>query len=176
MMIRLLIIILIVLVGAAALTTLNPAADKTLNPIMRGLASVRANLDSWFSGSSAHLENAKKDPLTAAGDAIDKNVTQVYKWQDASGEWHFSSEPPPAGTKSSIETYRSDVNIVQAPPPPVEVVPEATEQPDSDIPTTAAPLLPITDPERVQQLINDAKNVQELVNNRQQNIEQHLPQ
>ncbi|MDT8384755.1 MAG: DUF4124 domain-containing protein [Gammaproteobacteria bacterium] len=170
MMIRLMIIVLIVLVGAAALTTLNPAAEQSLNPIIKGLANVR----SWFSGTSSVLEGIATDPL-ASGDNTDKNTTRVYKWQDAAGEWHFSNQPPPTGIKGSVETYRSDVNITQAPPPPVEPAAVVTEKSVSDIPTTASPLLPITDPERVKQLIEDAKNVQGLVNSRQQTIDQQLP-
>lgn len=170
MMIRLMIIVLIVLVGAAALTTLNPAAEQSLNPILKGLASVR----SWFSGSASVLEGIASDPL-ANGDNTDQNATRVYKWQDAAGEWHFSNQPPPTGIKGSVETYRSDVNITQAPPPPVAPAEEVAEQGASDIPTSAAPLLPITDPERVKQLIEDAKNVQGLVNSRQQTIDQQLP-
>lgn len=159
MMIRFLIIILIVLVGAAALTSLNPSVEESTNPILKGLANVR----SWFSGGSA-----PKLPLPET----DKNETKVYKWQDAAGEWHFSNQPPPSGVSSSVETYRSDVNITQAPPP----VEEAPAQPDAsaDIPQTAAPLLPITDPERVQQLIEDAKNVQKLVDQRHQQIDEKL--
>lgn len=165
MMIRLLIIIAIVLVGAAALTTLNPSADKSVNPIMKGLSTVR----SWFTGASSSLESAAKDPLISGGKA-----TQVYKWQDASGEWHFSNTPPPAGIKGSVETYRNDVNITQAVQPPVEVAPEPAEKVSTDIPGSASPLLPITDPDRVKQLIEDAKNVQNLVNDREKNIDQHL--
>ena len=169
MMIRFLIIIVIVLIGAAALTTLNPAADKSLNPIMKGLGTVR----SWFTGASITLESAAKDPLSAVGNATDKNATQVYKWQDAAGAWHFSNTPPPAGIKGSVETYRNDINITQAVQPPVVIAPEP-EKKATDIPTTASPLLPITDPDRVKQLIDDAKNVQNLVNDRQKNIDQHL--
>ena len=175
MMIRIMIIIVIVLVGAAALTTLNPAADKSLNPLLKGLSTVRTNIDVWLNGASARLESATKDPITAADNAIDKNATQVYKWQDDDGAWHFSSEPPPKGIKGSVETYRNDVNITQAAALPVEPAPEPEEKAASDIPTTASPLLPITDPDRVKKLINDAKNVQNLVNDRQQTIDQHLP-
>lgn len=169
MMIRLMIIIVIVLVGAAALTTLNPAADKSLNPIIKGLNTVR----SWFTGAATTLESAAKDPLTAVDNATDKKATQVYKWQDASGEWHFSSQPPPKGIKGSVETYRTDVNITQALPEPVVAEPEPAKV-TTDIPTTASPLLPITDPERVKKLIEDAKNVQNLVDDRQKNIDQHI--
>jgi Domain of unknown function (DUF4124) len=157
MMIRILIIVLIVLAGAAALTELNPSAEKTTNPIMKGLNTVRG----WF-GSS--------DALTLP----DANKTTVYKWQDATGEWHFSNQPPPAGINSSVKTYRSDVNITQAPAPPVAPKPEPTEK-SAAIPKGPAPLLPITDPGRVEQLIDDAKNVQKLVNDRQKNLDAQLP-
>lgn len=160
-MIRFLIIILIVLVGAAALTQLNPSAKETTNPILKGLANVR----SWFVGSPA-----PKKPLAEK----DENETKVYKWQDESGEWHFSNQPPPGGMTSSVETYRNDVNITQAPSPIEEEKPALAET-GTDIPQTAAPLLPITDPERVQQLIEDAKNVQKLVDQRQQQIDEQLP-
>lgn len=161
MMIRFLIIILIVLVGAAALSELNPKAEQSTNPLLKGLAHVR----SWFIDVSI----SKNIPLVTP----DENETTVYKWQDDTGEWHFSGQPPPAGISSSVETYRSDVNLTQAPPPPVEAKPDPVEN-TADIPSGSAALLPITDPERVKQLIEDAKNVQNLVNERQQNIEQHL--
>lgn len=162
MMIRILIIILIVLVGAAALTTLNPSSEATTNPLLKGLSSVRG----WFSGGSA-----PKLPMPATTDK-DTNETRVYKWQDANGEWHFSNTPPPDGVKSSVETYRSDVNITQAPPAVAE---EAVEPAgEADIPTTAVPLLPITDPERVQQLIEDAKNVQKTLDQRKQQMDENL--
>lgn len=161
MMIRFLIIILIVVVGAAALTTLNPSAEQSINPIIKGLNTVR----SWFKQTPSVPEG----PLTAA----DKNTTKVHKWQDSAGEWHFSNQPPPAGIKGSVETYRNDVNITQA-PPIIEVAPEPAEQPSEAIPDTAAPLLPITDPDRVKQLIEDAKNVQNLVNDRKKAIDQQI--
>jgi len=161
MMIRLLIIILIVLVGAAALTELNPSAEQSTNPIIKGLGTVQ----SWFRGSSA-----PKLP------SLDEDEITIYKWQDDSGEWHFSNHPPAAGITSSVNVYRSDVNITQAPPStPVDSKPEQPDEKASDIPKTAAPLLPITDPERVKQLIEDAKNVQDLVNNRQQTLDAQIP-
>lgn len=162
-MVRILIVILLVVVGAAALTELNPAAQQSTNPLIRGLASVHA----WFRNSPA------SNPLTAGKE----KETRVYKWQDARGEWHFSNQPPPAGTASSVKIYRSDVNITQAPPPLAEGKSEPARSAPKQapaIPKTAAPLLPITNPERVKQLIEDAKNVQGLVNKRQQAIDQQV--
>jgi hypothetical protein len=158
MMIRILIVILIMLVGAAALTSLNPQADKTTNPILKGLANVR----SWFNRSD-NIAN------------IPQKTTKVYKWQDKNGAWHFSNQPPPEGVASKVVTYRSDTNVTQAPQAATESTPAqqatkpATATPPAD---SNIPLLPITDPERVKQLIDDAKNVQQLVNQHQQQIEQ----
>lgn len=163
MMIRILIVILIMLVGAAALTELNPQADKSTNPILRGLANVR----SWFSHSEQLADSRKK-------------TTKVYKWQDKDGAWHFSNQPPPKGVASKVVTYRSDSNLTQAPKAPAEPAPTGpAAQPATTTPPPAdsnLPLLPITDPERVKQLIDDAKNVQQLLDNRQQQIEQQSGQ
>ncbi|HEC20096.1 MAG TPA: DUF4124 domain-containing protein [Gammaproteobacteria bacterium] len=158
-MIRILIVVLLVVVGAAALSDLNPAAEQSVNPIVKGLATIQ----SWF----------RSNPLpTTAGNK--ENETVVYKWKDTSGEWHFSNQPPPEGTASSVKIYRSDTNVTQAPastsPPSIP----ATQTPP--IPQTPAPLLPITDPQRVKQLVEDAKNVQGLMDKRQQTLEQHSGQ
>jgi len=160
MMIRLLIIILIVLVGAAALTELSPSAEQGTNPLIKGLATIQ----SWFRGASV-----PKLPI------INENETTIYKWQDDSGEWHFSNQPPPAGVASSVKIYRSDVNITRTPPPtPEESSPGQPDKKTADIPETTVPLLPITDPERVKQLIEDAKNVQDLVRNRQKALDAQI--
>lgn len=158
-MIRLLIVILIVVVGAAALSQLNPSADKSTNPIVKGLATVQ----SWFRGASAPKQPGQ-----------DKNETIVYKWQDTTGAWHFSNQPPPTGVASSVKTYRSDVNITRT-PPPLSAKPESTTaSKPAAIPETAAPLLPITDPARVKQLIEDAQNVQNLVDDRQKSLDKQI--
>jgi len=157
-LIHLLIIILILLVGAAALTQLNPSADKTTPSLMKGLENVR----SWFDEA----------PGKITGTVTGESETKVYKWKDKAGEWHFSNHPPPEGVASSVKVYRSDVNITQAP----KAAPKPTDQPSAATPDTAVPLLPITDPARVKQLFDDAKNVQNLVNDRKQAIDQQSNQ
>jgi hypothetical protein len=39
-------------------------------------------------------------------------VTQMYKWQDASGQWQISDRPPESGVKYEMLQYRSDENVV----------------------------------------------------------------
>ena len=40
----------------------------------------------------------------------------VYKWQDASGSWQVSDQPPPAGTDYQVEEYTRDTNVLPLPP------------------------------------------------------------
>ncbi len=46
----------------------------------------------------------------------DLQTTTIYKWQDASGRWHVSDQPPPAGTKYETEGYARDTNVLPLPP------------------------------------------------------------
>ena len=46
----------------------------------------------------------------------DLQTTTVYKWQDASGAWQVSDQPPPAGTEYQLEKYTRDTNVLPIPP------------------------------------------------------------
>jgi hypothetical protein len=144
MFLRLLIILIIVAVAAAVFYGLNPA-DDSQSPLLRGLAEIQS-------------QHAAATPP--------KPATTVYKWQDKSGQWHFSNQPPPPGTASSVKTYRADSNIMQAPPAAADATP-------ADDPSDTA-LLPLTDPSRIKQLIHDAKNVQNLMDQRQQQLDDNV--
>jgi len=43
-------------------------------------------------------------------------TTRVYKWQDASGAWHVSDQPPPDGTPYQQESYTHETNVLPLPP------------------------------------------------------------
>lgn len=46
----------------------------------------------------------------------DLQTTKVYKWQDESGAWHVSDQPPPAGTEYEVGDYARDINVLPLPP------------------------------------------------------------
>ena len=48
--------------------------------------------------------------------SIGPSAARVYKWQDAQGDWHISSEAPAAGVQYEVREYRSDQNILPVPP------------------------------------------------------------
>ena len=41
---------------------------------------------------------------------------QYYRWQDESGVWHFSDEPPPEGANAQLAVLPEVSNSMQAPP------------------------------------------------------------
>ena len=48
----------------------------------------------------------QRTPLSAA--------IKHYKWQDKSGQWHYSNEPPPKGVKFEVVEVDPDVNVTPA--------------------------------------------------------------
>lgn len=38
----------------------------------------------------------------------------LYKWQDKTGEWHYTDSPPPTGVRHEMVELRSDVNVMPA--------------------------------------------------------------
>lgn len=99
----------------------------------------------------------------------------IYQWKDAKGILHFSSTPPPKGTEYTSKGYDPDTNLIQS-------VKTEEEQPPQTI-TTEAPRLEkpsdlanVYSPDKVEKLIKDAKNVQKLLNDRNQKLDAMLGQ
>jgi hypothetical protein len=149
MFVRLLIIFLIAAIAAAVLYSLNPFGDK-------------------LSLSLPEL------PDTPSLDTDDEKarVTKVYKWQDKDGEWHFSNHPPAEGVARKVIIYRSDTNVIQS--PKTSPKPAKPSQPSGEPETTASPLMPITDPDKVKKLMDDAKNIENLLQDRQEQMDKRI--
>ncbi len=102
-----------------------------------------------------------------------ENVT-VYKWKDNEGNWQFS-DTPPQGLNAEQVLVSTDVNRDLAPPPPTN--PTITKEKkgkaflikDSGTsPTTLSP-------DKISTLIDDAKNVQNLVDEHKRQLDSGLP-
>jgi hypothetical protein len=46
----------------------------------------------------------------------DTKTNRLYQWRNERGEWQITDTPPPAGVPYSQQDYRSDVNVLPAPP------------------------------------------------------------
>ena len=95
----------------------------------------------------------------------------VYQWTDAEGVGQFSSEPPPPGVEFSVKGYDPNTNLIQSVKPEPEpvavanpVVQPAKPSPEVDIGNPYSP-------DNVRKLIDDAKQVQEIINQRHQQQE-----
>jgi len=83
-------------------------------------------------------------------------VTRVYKWRDASGQTHYSKSPPPADTPTEILKVDTGTNVLPA------LSQGPTPRPARDT-SPAAPEPSRTDfyaPEKVRELIDEAREVQ----------------
>ena len=99
------------------------------------------------------------EPLSVSG-----KEDIIYKWMDKQGVLHFSSSPPPEGIEFTSKGYDPDTNLIQS----VKVITEPTErlrpqqkqvQAPSDIGNPYSPA-------KVEKLINDAQNIEKLLNDR----------
>jgi len=121
------------------------------------------------------VSDAIPDQLVGGSDGnfLDEKVS-VYKWRDAEGNWQFSDTPPKNINAQQI-LVGTDVNRDLAPLPPSPSTP--AEQPkngkallikDSGFsPTTISP-------DKVSKLVDDAKGVQGLMDDRQKQLDTAL--
>lgn len=103
-------------------------------------------------------------------DVLSTSKTQqvFYKWQDDQGRWHMGDEPPEGVVLHAINVDTA-ANILQPVVVPNRKTPEAAKSPESSV-TLPSPLT--IRPEQVKTLLQDAQNVQQLMNERTQQIEQ----
>lgn len=112
-----------------------------------------------------------RDITKASGKAIgDEHAgqTKIYRWKSAEGTIQFSNVPP-AGVEFETVWVDPDANVIEAlkPPPPEQAAATA----DSKAPQVKMPSLLTVSPDKVKQLVKDAKNVQKLSDERTKALE-----
>jgi hypothetical protein len=86
---------------------------------------------------------------------------KVYRWQGEDGDIQFSNEPPAPGVAFTVVEVNPDANLIQAPPADNNTGGAKTEAPSSPFPS------PLTvSPGQALQLIEDARSVQKLSDER----------
>jgi hypothetical protein len=127
-----------------------------------GTPFIKSPLD-WFSQSSTGFHNNESSSST---------TQSFYKWQDDDGMWHYSDKPP-AGKNIETVSVNTNTNLIQG----LRVV-KKNEQPliekKSQLKVENAPMaLPMTVPiEKISKILEDANNIQQLMDNRNKQIEQ----
>ncbi len=95
------------------------------------------------------------------------DTTVVYKWRDAEGNWQFGDTPP---AESDFEvTNIQGVQSMQMYVPTAKQAIEKTSE--SEAATNITPLTPFTEPEKVKELMDKARGVEQLMKDRKQAID-----
>lgn len=91
--------------------------------------------------------------------------TRVYKWQDAQGQWHFSDKPNPNGNSEQVVLNPNDITVIEAETLPVDTI-------NNSKPSSTNKSLPnVYNPKRVEQLFNDAQNIEKTLEQRNKQLE-----
>jgi hypothetical protein len=96
----------------------------------------------------------------------------IYRWRDSDGQWQFS-DTPPANQAAEAMNVSGNLNkdLVATYEPPKE--PE-TENAATSNNSSATNLTPMTvSPEKISKLIEDANNIQKLVDDRAEQMKQY---
>ena len=104
-------------------------------------------------------------PSFGIGDEADSSSTSqtLYRYQDANGVWHYTDDPAMANQAEEIEVS-TDINLMQAPP-------EAPRVSAPEVNISANPLTAIT---RGDQVMEDAQEVQQMLEDRLDDMDQTL--
>ena len=96
---------------------------------------------------------------------LNNRPEQAYKWVDKKGVTHYSTEKPPQ-EQASVEVLEVDpnVNIIQSVKMPEEI---------EEASTTITPVEgPLYDPQNIKKLMDDAKNVEKVLQERYEKQEE----
>jgi len=109
--------------------------------------------------------------------ALPSRAQTFYKWQDKHGTWHYGDTPPTNGPNFSTIKVDSNTNVIQSVPvlsKPEPTTPASTPY-SPNIPNTTnpadTPLSDVLSLERAMNVLNDAQNVQGLMDNHNAQLE-----
>ncbi len=112
--------------------------------------------------------------ITPSIDLGGKDV--FYKWYDADGNLQFTTEPPPDGIEYTAKGFDPNANVIQAvklPQPETEAgETAAAQEPSSGTDGIGNPY----SPEAIEKLFKDAKNIENILNQRMKDQEAVLNQ
>ena len=110
----------------------------------------------------------RKFPAQKNVDTVNNgSPNSIYEWKDAEGNLQFSNSPPAEGIEYSVREYDPNTNVIQS----IELPAEETEASGTE-PQTNQKIISSGDPgdvyspDRVKKLIDDAKNIENILNDR----------
>jgi hypothetical protein len=127
--------------------------------------------------SMSSLPNAPEvDSITDSNSLIGGQDT-IYQWHDGEGNIQFTTEPPPEGIDYQVRQFDPDANVIQSVKVPARETPAGSAGAEAG--KTAEPAPEDSNPyspEGIKKMIEDAKNVEKLLQQRFQNQESAINQ
>ncbi|KPH65287.1 DUF4124 domain-containing protein [Pseudoalteromonas porphyrae] len=112
---------MILLISIAALFYLQrPDGETWLNS--EGIGSTSNNIkEQMVALSSGALDHAVDAVVKTSNQVVEKisgdsteKATTIYKWQDKSGQWHYSDQPNPDGKSERLVLDPKDITVIAA--------------------------------------------------------------
>ena len=104
------------------------------------------------------------------------DVSLIYQWTDGEDNIQFSNTPPPQGVEYTVKGYDPNLNVIQAVELPGDIPEEELETDSNEKITSAGDIGNPYSPEKIEKLIDDANNIEKLLNQRVKNQEALLDQ
>ncbi|MDH3452098.1 MAG: DUF4124 domain-containing protein [Gammaproteobacteria bacterium] len=136
------------------------------------VTAMTAKLFQFAKLGDLNLETMRIESETVEDNArvLQAGKQRVYKWQDQSGQWHYTQIRPPAHARA-VQSMDLDPkqNVIAGFKPPEEEAEQVPEEPitQAEAPQPEMPGLenPYS-PETIKQLFEDAQNLQETLSKR----------
>lgn len=90
----------------------------------------------------------------------------IYEWKDAEGNLQFSNSPPAEGIEYTVREYDPNTNVIQSIELPAEETEASTEPQTNQKIISSEDPSDVYSPEGVKKLIDDAKNIENILNDR----------
>lgn len=119
------------------------------------------------------LMEAPWNSSSSSSDSPSVNTSQsFYKWQDEDGTWHYSDQPQ-TGQNIETVTVNTNANLIQGLRTEKKKEEKEEKVVEKEKAETPSVPLPMTVPlEKVSKMLEDANNMQKLMDDRSQQIDQ----
>jgi hypothetical protein len=89
----------------------------------------------------------------------------IYKWQDETGQWHYSDSPNPHGKSIELTLNPEDITVIGAEDTSILNLESSTSEMSANTQTPS-----ILNPESIKKLFEDAENIEKKLEKRNKEI------
>ena len=139
----------------------------------------------WLSGSTISKEqmvalstntlNQAVKGIHEAGDKVTSSISSdsstitssstIYKWQDETGQWHYSDSPNPHGKSIELTLNPEDITVIGAEDTSILNLESSTSEMSANTQTPS-----ILSPESIKKLFEEAENIEKKLEKRNKEI------